>query len=361
MTLALGPQGIASRSGIGGYNPAPVIVLTAPPSLTDDTTPDIVGNVTWPGHSVSGLTIDIVIDGGAPAQVTTDGSGVFTYTPSALAPGAHTIQASVTSTVTSGGSLNFTITAPDAATTAYLAAVTTAGYTPDPTWAAQIDTLIKALKAGGSPPWDNYDVLMVLAHPDKRACRGLRDPTRFLIENNAPTFTADRGYTGNASNMNCTFSPGYNPGAGGSLLTQNDIHVGVYALTQGSNGNYHFGTALSNQIRVRGRVDTNSAASLASSSGVSAIGTKAMPVHIVGIRRDGTTARIFRDGVQNNTAAIASAALSSFAWAILRTNSADYTDAQVAIVHAGRAHSDAQALQEHNAMQAYLQARGAVA
>lgn len=248
----------------------------------------------------------------------------------------------------------------DLSTVAYVAACVAAGYTPDATFTADIDRMIKGLKSGFSP-WSNYDIIMPLAVPDTRCVRDIKDPSRTLNVNNSPTFTADRGYTGNGTNAYMSFNPGYNPGAGGNLLTQNDMHLGVYALTQSTTGNYAFGTVLSNTIRVRARADANSASCLANTSGVASVGTQAMPRHIVGLRRESTTARIFSEGVQNNTLANTSSALSSFAWGIFRTNNADYSDAQLAFVHAGKAHSNDQALQEHNVMKVYLQARGAVA
>jgi hypothetical protein len=341
----------------------PVITLTQPPAETADDTPTVAGHITWVGHTVSGLTVDISVDGGAASQATSDSNGDFTYeiTPALSSGVAHTINVSVNGFAASGSTTNVTIVAVDAATTAYVNACVAAGYTPDATFTNHIDTLIKALKAGASPAWDNYDVVMPLAVPSALAARCLKTPTRGLTLNNSPTFTADRGYTGNGSNAYITFNPGYNPGAGGLLLTQNDMHVGVYSLTQGTSGSYQFGTVLSNTIRVRGRIDTNSAVSLASSTGLASISAQAMPRHVVGIRRESTIARLFSQGVQNTQGNINSGALSSFAWGLFRTNSADYSDAQVAFVHAGKAHSDAQALQEHNAIKAYLQVRGAVA
>ncbi|QXV74346.1 hypothetical protein [Rhizobium phage RHEph16] len=248
----------------------------------------------------------------------------------------------------------------DSSTVAYVNAVIAAGYTPGYSFTRDVDTLIKALKAGVTPPWDNYDVIMLYAVPDKKACLDLKTPTRAVSEFNSPTFTADRGYSGNGTNSYTQFSPAYNPGLGGALLTQNDMHIGVYSLTAGANGNYHFGTTFTNTIRVKGRTDTNSGASLAVATGISSTGTHGMPVHAVGIRRSSTTQRIFVEGIQSNSSAVNSSALASASWGALRTNSSDYSTAQVAIVHAGKAHSDDQALQEHNAMKEYLRARGAL-
>lgn len=357
ISLAMG-MGVVS----GGVPITSGIFLTGPTSPTDDSTPDVTGYVINPGGSISGITVSVYVDGVLNGTTVTNSSGNFTYTITPdLASATYTISASADLPGPTSNSITVTVAAQDPATIAYLSAVSATGYTPNATWAGHIDTLIKALKAGGA--WQTYDVIMVLAVPDSRACLDLKTPSRSLTPTNGPVFTADRGFAGNGTNAEIAFNPTYNPGDGGTYnLVQDSAHLGVYALTEGSNTSYHFGQSAQGSLKVRARANANSNASVNNSgTSVASTGTQAMPRHVVGMRRDNANQLIFSEGVQNNSISSASAAVLNAAWRIFKVAGANYTDAQIAIVHSGGSQTAQQALAEHNAMKAYLQARGAVA
>jgi hypothetical protein len=124
-----------------------------------------------------------------------------------------------------------------------------------------IDTLIVALKAAGV--WTKMDGLIVSAAADSQAARlnwvqNLYNDTAI----NSPTFTADRGYTGDGatSYLDSGFDPTTAPSP---KLTQNSAHIGVWCGTDiNSNTQYDFGN-INSRIDARGsaglRVNGNSA------------------------------------------------------------------------------------------------------
>lgn len=241
----------------------------------------------------------------------------------------------------------------DPAAAALMARMTTP---PVPARAVAINALVVALKAAGA--WGRLDVLYVMAAADAQAA-GLnwKDSAYPLTPVNAPTFTADRGYTGNGSSSYLT--TGFDPSAApaGMVLAQNDACIGVYTLTDSASNGYEAGN-VGNRMKARNRTGSlGSSVSLSTTTTVSVNGVTP-PVHVTGIRRDAANQLLFRQGVEVGSGANASAGLPG-AFEILRANTA-YSDRQVAIAYCGAALSDAAALAAHAAFTAYLAAVGAV-
>lgn len=93
-------------------------------TTTGDDTPTILGHVTYPGGSVSGLSITIKLNGVANGTATTDGTGHFAYMFATLANADYTAEADVTLNGPLSGSFSMTINAgpqvDDAITAAFL-------------------------------------------------------------------------------------------------------------------------------------------------------------------------------------------------------------------------------------------------
>lgn len=95
----------------------------------------------------------------------------------------------------------------------------------------QIDRLIRALLAAGV--WQRLDALYVLAAHDAQAARCNWVADRYnLTEVNGPSFVPDQGYAGDgvASYLSCNTTGGL------EKFTQNDCHMGLWALTDLLNG-----------------------------------------------------------------------------------------------------------------------------
>ena len=96
---------------------------------------------------------------------------------------------------------------------------------------AQIDTLIKSLKA--ADVWRLLDVLYLLAAHDSQAARlNWKSPGAFTLSPfNAPTFLADRGYTGDG--VTAYIDTGYNPGDGGNHnLKRDSAFAAIWTRTE---------------------------------------------------------------------------------------------------------------------------------
>lgn len=113
---------------------------------------------------------------------------------------------------------------------------------PDTTRKGVIDTFVKALKTAGI--WSKLDVLYVFAAADSQAARiNWKNPGTFTATAvNSPTFTTDRGFTGNGSSS--YVSSGFTPSTAGGQITQNSAHVSARALNNLSAASYRLiGTA----------------------------------------------------------------------------------------------------------------------
>lgn len=95
--------------------------------------------------------------------------------------------------------------------------------------AALINTLIKSLKTAGV--WAKLDALYLLAAADAQAARLNWCGTSYDISAvNGPSFTADRGYTGNGSSA--YLETGFNPNtASGAKYTRDSAHIAFWDRT----------------------------------------------------------------------------------------------------------------------------------
>jgi hypothetical protein len=128
----------------------------------------------------------------------------------------NTYVVQVTATDTAGNATNQTITVTvtdvldtytftNSEASTYVAAMSVQ---PDITRKAAIDTLIGSLKSAGI--WTTIDVLSLFAaHDSQAAVLNAKDPTKVWTPVNSPTFTVDRGFTGDAVSKQLTYPTAY--------------------------------------------------------------------------------------------------------------------------------------------------------
>lgn len=114
----------------------------------------------------------------------------------------------------------------DSATTAWVAAVVSAGGTVSDERKSLVNNLVLGLKSDGL--WTKLDRLWLFAAENSQSA--LIDlvaaSSASLVATN-PTFTADRGFTGNASGY---INTGFNATSGTPKFTQNDSHWSLWNL-----------------------------------------------------------------------------------------------------------------------------------
>lgn len=248
-----------------------------------------------------------------------------------------------------GGAYSFT----NAEAAAVVAAMTTE---PDNVRKAVIDTLVGALKTAGV--WTKTELLYVLGAHDSQAARlNWKSPgSNTLTAVNSPTFTTDRGYTGDGA------SSYLNSGINASALTvflQDDAHAGVWFRTAGSTGAYGLGTDSGSILRISGNLATNPERLVRINSSTNLTTDDNVTTgHVVGVRRDSANQYSYRNGGGESTGAQVSQARTAAPVTILRALTT-YSDQQILFGHLGGQLSSGEITAYYNALNAYKTAIGA--
>ena len=238
----------------------------------------------------------------------------------------------------------------DAAATALFARFTT-----PPTGARKraINTFITALKTAGV--WTKLDALYVVAAADSQAAtRNWVADQYNLTVNGTPTFTVDRGYTGNGTN-------GYlGTGAVPSALTkylQDNAHHSVFV--RGAPGAGLLGRvtgSVPNLLQTNaGLVQTR----INGAAGISIAYTPATNLYFLTTRADATAVTVYANGASLGPITAASAARDAEAIALLRAGSS-FATSQISTATIGGLLSAGEGAALYAAKLAYLTAVGAV-
>lgn len=223
-----------------------------------------------------------------------------------------------------------------------------------------ITTCIGSLKAAGV--WSKLDLLYVLAAADSQAA-GLNwlNPSTFALSAvSSPTFTTDRGYTGNGTSS--YLDTGWDIATNGVTATLNSAHIGAYCFGTGSLvvNDFTTGTAVNNVCAIRTMSGTNGGGKVNSTS---IINTSALarvaPFHMLVARRDAVTTLMFTNGAPDASASIASTSLSSSDLNFFRSNTTGFSDRSISAGHIGGGLSDADAAALYSALHAYMVSVGA--
>lgn len=230
--------------------------------------------------------------------------------------------------------------------------------------ATVINTLIASLKSAGV--WSKLGLLYLLAADNEQSARlNWKAPgiSGTLTANNSPTFTTDRGFTGDgiAANLSTGVAISAIPN-----MSQNSAHIAAWGLLDiAGSSNWILGpagTITSNfaQITPKGSGGGFIQSRLMGSVSVTGSATAAGNLFVASNRVVSTELRLYRSGaladVISNTSE-ASANSSSFS--MLRSSGA-YSSQQIAFASAGAGLSDAEMTALYTAVNTYLQAVGAV-
>lgn len=238
---------------------------------------------------------------------------------------------------------------------AYVARMTTQ---PGDTRKGLIDTLFGSLKSSGV--YTKLDAIWLpAAHDSQAATLNLKSASYTLTPTGSPTWTANKGYTGNGSSS--YVATGFNPTtlAGSVGFVQDSAHIGAWVLTDTANTNWDVGSTngrarLSSRTGTgtQGRIGTNTAAVVA------VTGTANPPRHVIETRTGATSAAQYVNGAADGTSSTASNGLATGIELLREGGGTSFSDRQVGVAHIGTGLTGAEASALYNATRAYLQGVG---
>jgi len=243
---------------------------------------------------------------------------------------------------------------PEAETTALLARFTTPA---DSARAHAINEFIKALKAADA--WDDIDVLHVMAAADSQAALLNWKSTSFTASLvNAPSFTADRGFTGDAATS--YVDSGFTPSTAGGEATLNSFCFSIYVLNNVVGGGASGVSDGTNQTNINPRNGSGQRIGRANQGGTTTGVASTDSRGLTTINRSGAAnLQLYLDGTQVATSTTASTALPSAPIRYGSSGAAAFNGFQHAIARIASSQSQAKETAFHNAAFAYLQAVGA--
>ncbi|HEY1605069.1 MAG TPA: hypothetical protein VGF77_05680 [Allosphingosinicella sp.] len=241
------------------------------------------------------------------------------------------------------------------------AAVVVAAMTspPDDARKQLIDDLVGSLKNGvtsGSDIWAKLDFLWVLAAADSQASlidwKGSYD----LTANDAPTFTADRGWNGDGATAGMNLSSAFTPSTAGGQWGTNSAHIGAFNLTAASSSAISAGASTA--------VVSGGTGSPGGWIGTNFFGETPAPAgsapHHICISRTGNTTQVaYRNGVGGSTQTSSASAVVTPIFVLSDSAGGPATDANISLVHGGAGLSAAEVLDLYNAVATYLAGVGA--
>ena len=232
---------------------------------------------------------------------------------------------------------------------------------PDATRKGHIDTLIVALKDAGV--WTKLDVLRVHAAHDAQAARlnwvsASYDATAV----NSPTFTTDRGYTGDGATS--YLDSGFNPATASGKYAQNDAHQAVWIGTNvASTTQFDVGNTTS---KINSKFDGTRLQFFPqrNASITPTVGAIPSTGWLCWRRNNSSTAEYSKDGAAPVSGSLTSSAMTSVAFYELATSSAGPTAGQFSTrrlqaTHWGSALTDGEIAATYNAIAAFMTAVGA--
>jgi hypothetical protein len=228
---------------------------------------------------------------------------------------------------------------------------------PSNTRRALINTAILGLKSSGV--WDNLDVLYVLAaHDSQAALLNWKSPGNFTaIAVNSPTFTIDKGYTGDGSTSRLRTQ--YTPSTNGVKFTQNDASVWAWSLTDGQGASRDIGNAsgVQSTFVIRSALDQ---ISIIVNDGTGSAQSNSTATGLIGASRvSSTVKRAWRNGAQIGTdASVTSTGVPSSEQWICGANSTAFSSRQFALAAWGASLTGKESA-FYTTMLAYLQGVGA--
>jgi hypothetical protein len=218
--------------------------------------------------------------------------------------------------------------------------------------------LITSLKADGV--WTTIDWLCLLANETaESALRNVKQPSKTATAVNSPTFTTDRGYTGNGTDAHISLGEAWD--AVGNTYSRNSASFGIVVNQQNDVTLKNiFGTDTSTNatITVRGSVGTTTLKLNASVGGTFVTDPGSKLGHWSASRRDSANMYGYLNGALVASIAQASAAVGVGNVTVLRMATV-YDSSRVSAFWFGSGMTDAQVLAVHTRLTTYLTAIGA--
>lgn len=231
---------------------------------------------------------------------------------------------------------------------------------PDDTRKGHIDTLIAGLKSDGV--WTLLDRLYVCAAHDEQAARvDWITAANVLTAVNSPTFTTDRGFTGDGATS--YLNTGFNPLSGTPKYTQNDATMGVWCGTDVSAFN-QYDIGHSTRAMICARNSTNILCYINNGATNGPLGGANTSVgNSMWTRRSSTVVEVYKNGASlAETTATSSAPynLNFLLCAGMGSGGtpSGYSTRRVQAGYWGSQMSDAQASAMHNRLATYMTAVG---
>lgn len=221
-----------------------------------------------------------------------------------------------------------------------------------------INNCIRSLILGGV--WAKLDRFYMLAAHDGQAGRiDWRTAANVLTVVNAPTFTTDRGYTGDGTSAGLvnTYTP--------ILHTQNNAHISAFGLTTTTNTNGDAGAIIPTPV-VRSviRVRTGTGAGGRSSSATTTAFTTAtaVPRHCLSNRVSSANQVMYSNGALDVSAAVTSSSIANMNEFFILGSAvlSAYSNRQISAATIGAGLTSDEITTLYNAQLTYLQALGAV-
>jgi hypothetical protein len=238
-----------------------------------------------------------------------------------------------------------------------------AAMTTPPTTARKIliNNTIGALLSAGI--WSQLDVLYVLAAADNQAARlNWINPSTFMaLPVNAPTFTTDRGYTGDGSSSRLRTQ--YTPSVNGVAFTLNSASAWGWFLTNQQGSSRDIGNASVNPtVGLLAKNTSNLMAGAINDSTSALTGAATVPTAIgfCGIQRVGSANRtLWKNGISLGSVAAASVGLPTQEQWICGANSTNFSSQQIAAAAWGAAIPGLEPAFYTSCLLPYMQAVGA--
>lgn len=218
------------------------------------------------------------------------------------------------------------------------------------------DTII-ALKAAGV--WAKLDVLyMFAAHDSQAALLNWKSGNFDGTANNSPTFTTDRGFTGNGSSayINSNFNP---TTASSPSFVQTSAHLSIWSRTSGLGPNAYgeVGYSSSGNSELGSRTNSGYVRGYVNGSGSIAINSDGSGFHNISLRTSSTY------GIVRNTTTLSSGSASPLAPVNEKIyflgSGGNRTNKQLAMGSIGGGLTSTQQTDFYNALQTYMTAVGA--
>lgn len=228
---------------------------------------------------------------------------------------------------------------------------------PNATRKALINTYFDALITAGI--WDHLDILYLLAAHDSQAAKlNAKNPAVFTLVNvgGGPTFTADRGFTGNGTTQ--ALSTGFTPSTDGVNFTQNDCSLWGWSLNSVNENAAFIGDTSDPGSYITCNPSIANMDGKLCDGTVRASGPPAGDGFFGSRRTTSTQRNFYRNGTVIVGFSQASTGLPSQAQWICGGNSTDFSTRQMAIAAWGASLNGLQ-VSFYNATLAYLQGVGA--